>query len=177
MNRRESISVLLIWALIALMLLTGCSVSAKIGETVCPFTEVGWKCSEKTLKAYETGDFTTYPSVYSGTTYNYHKDYMGHNGTIKYMYDNNGDLKCIGWLYSAENMEDLTEVFDMLYDECNEKYGDYDYVAPGGGVVGNAGGVWYRDEGNIVLSQMTTDDVLAVQCTYLHPDVSRGGKE
>ena len=50
-----------------------------------------------------------------------------------------------------------------------EKYGESGYDANG---VGNYGGVWYRENGDIILTTMVTTENKALQYAYLHPLVS-----
>ena len=50
-----------------------------------------------------------------------------------------------------------------------EKYGESGYDAGG---VGNYGGVWYRENGDIILTTMVTTENKALQYAYLHPLVS-----
>lgn len=176
MSIKKLIIKLTLTAVFSAFLLTGCSKEANKSETICPFSDAVWSYSEDDIIKMEGTEYETYDSIYYGLTYSFKKEYASHPGTIKYMFDDKGNLRSIGWAYSTDDIDDLGKVYDEIYAYHLDKFGDYSYTAPGSDAAGNWGGVWYRDEGNIVLSCMFSSDNLALQCAYLHPEVSRGGK-
>ncbi len=133
----------------------------------CPFTDVTWKDTYDDMLKIEGSEYKSYDSVYYGTTYTYPKTYLGLDGTIKYMYDDKNEIKCIAWAYSGSNIDDLTNVYENIQTELVSKYDESDYKPL---VESNRGDVWYLDGYNIVLSAMTTNDQLALQYSYILSD-------
>ncbi len=86
------------------------------------------------------------------------------------MFDEKGRLMSIAWAYSAEEEQELYDFYDFIEEDVNTLTNETE-------VTSNAGHVWHREEGNIVLSLMITSDLKALQYAYLHPDVSNSPKE
>lgn len=147
--------------------LAGCS-SSKDSEGF-PFTELTWENSYDDMVALEGESNDTYDSVYSGTTYGYPKEYLDLNGTVRYMYDADNKLMCVAWAYSADTDEELKDTYETIFKEIKKTYGESGYNT---NQPTNYGDVWYLDEGNIILSAMTTSTQKALLYSYLHPDVS-----
>lgn len=160
-------------ALFFLCALTACG-QQKESRSVCPFTGLDWNSTIADMTAAEGEDYSTYDSLYGGLCYTYPKEYEGRPGTIKYMFDGEDRLMSIAWAYSAETAEDLETLYDTISASIVEKYGESGYDAGG---VGNYGGVWYREEGDIILSTMMTAETKALQYAYLHPLVSHTAEE
>ncbi len=168
---RSLLSVVLTLVLVS-GVLTGCQSEKK--PAGFPFTELTWENSYDDMVELEGDSDNTYDSVYDGTTYTYPKKYMDLDGTIKYMYDGDNKLMCVAWTYSAESDEDLQETYDTIHEEVEKAYGEsgYDPKTPS-----SYGDVWYLEEGNIILSAMTTDTQKALQYSYLNPKVSTAADE
>ena len=64
--------------------------------------------------------------------------------------------------------------------EFEERMGTVKYMFDGDGYSAehqtNYGGVWYRDNGDIILSVMITSETKALQFSFLSPAVSSGGQ-
>ena len=135
----------------------------------CPFTELGWEAAAEDVIAKEGEDYSTYDSIYGGLCYTYPREYKGHAGTVKYMFDGEGRLVNIAWTYSAESPEDLAAVYDEINLAATEAYGDNSQSADG---VGNYGNVWHLEGGDIILTSMTTSELSVLQYAYLHPLIS-----
>lgn len=149
------------------------SVSPEHSEAAAaPFTVLSWNASTEEMIAVEGGDYETYPSVYNGTTYTYPKQYLGKDGTVKYMFDQNGALMSAAWAFSSENIGILQDLYNEIEASVNTSFGESGYNADGSNSVGNYGNVWYLEQGDIVLSTMITSEVKALQYAYLHPSVS-----
>lgn len=149
-----------------LVLFSGGCGKAPANIPVSPFSDADWTCTAEDILSFEGDDFTTYDSVYGGLCYTYPKVYEDHQGTIKYMLDEEGQLKCIAFTFSAEEEQELYSFYELVEESVNAKIPfETDKAA-------NSGHIWYRQEGNIILSLMITSDLKALQYSYLHPDVS-----
>ncbi len=143
--------------------LYGCGKSEPID---CPFTELGWDTTEEELFAAEGDYISSYDSTYGGTTYTYERSYMNKEGTVKYMYDENGVLMNVAWAYGSTNSDELKELYDDIHAGIEEEYGESGYQASG---IANYGDTWEMKEGNILLSVMDTDTNKALQVAYVNP--------
>lgn len=153
--------------LVAGSVLTGCG-SKKIAQ-IAPFSEATWETTESDLATLETGEEgESYPSMYYGQTHTYAKNYLDHDGTVKYMFDDKGALMGLAWTAVAESEEQYQDIYNKLKDSLKKKYGD----STDRSGTSNAGDAWYTDEGDIILIGSSTDTLKVVQCGYLNPIVS-----
>ncbi|MFV0504733.1 MAG: hypothetical protein ACK5LT_12325 [Lachnospirales bacterium] len=152
-------------ALIVIILISVVFLLSNVKKNIpCHFTDVPWRNTMDKMLEIEGNNYSTYPSVYNGTTYSYKKDYMNLNGTIKYMYDDQNNIKSMAWSYSAPTLEDLENVYDSIETMVISKYGESHYSPD---VSSNQGAVWYLDGYNIILSAMMTDTQKAIQFSYV----------
>lgn len=148
----------------------GCGKADTSGYLQCPLTAVPWDTAEDDLSEIEGDDYDSYKSVYGGTTYTYSKEYLGQEGTIKYMYDGDGELVCIAWAYDGtEDEETLYQLYDEIRTEVVSEYGE---SSRGTDKNTNSGDVWHLDGGNILISTMITESNKALQYSYLCPKVA-----
>lgn len=163
----------LLFLLIMMLLLcslTACGVEKETEPMFdCPFTELQWSSTVDDMLAAEGEAYSTYDSLYGGLCYTYPKDYEGLSGTVKYMFNEDNELMSVAWAYSAENAEDIEALYETISASIVAENGESGYDAGG---VGNYGGVWYRESGDIILTTMITSDAKALQYAYLHPLVS-----
>ena len=90
MNLRKFCTIGLSIVMAAGMLLTGCG---KKTAQIAPFSDATWETVESDLATLETGEEKeTYPSMYYGQTHTYAKSYLDYDGTVKYMFDDKGQL-------------------------------------------------------------------------------------
>lgn len=144
-------------------ILHGCGSTQAID---CPFTELGWDTTQEELFEAEGDYLSSYDSTYGGTTYTYSCTYLDKEGTIKYMYDEEGTLMNVAWAYGSTDSDELKELYDTLHDDIEDEYGESEYQASG---VANYGDTWEMKEGNILLSVMDTDTNKALQIAYVNP--------
>ena len=153
--------------LVAGSVLTGCG--SKKTAQIAPFSEATWETTESDLSTLETGEESeSYPSMYYGQTHTYAKNYLDHDGTVKYMFDDKGALMGLAWTAVAESEEQYQDIYNKLKDSLKKKYGD----STDRSGTSNAGDAWYTDEGDIILIGSSTDTLKVVQCGYLNPVVS-----
>lgn len=165
-HSRTFLTALLLMAL-TVTALTGCG---KNKQTVTfPFTEMTWENTLDDVLATEGNDYTTYDSVYNGTTYVFAKNYLDLEGTIKYMFDDSDKLMCVAWSYSSDSAEDVKSTYDQIHQQVEDTHGESGYDSK---LATNSGDVWYLDEGDIILSVVNTDTQKALQYSYLNPEVS-----
>lgn len=153
--------------LVAGSVLTGCG--SKKTVQIAPFSEATWETTESDLATLETGEEgESYPSMYYGQTHTYAKNYLDHDGIVKYMFDDKGALMGLAWTAVAESEEQYQNIYNKLKDSLKKKYGD----STDRSGTSNAGDAWYTDEGDIILIGSSTDTLKVVQCGYLNPIVS-----
>ncbi len=156
---------LLLPAAILAFSLFGCGQNSSVSPA-SPFSDINWDNTIEEIKKYEGSDYTTYASVYGGLCYTYPKAFENHQGTIKYMLDEENRLKSIAFACPFEAEQELYNFYGLLEESINAENPNETSQTT------NSGHIWYREEGNIVLSLMVTSDLKALQCAYLHPDVS-----
>ena len=166
MNLRKFCTIGLSIVMAAGMLLTGCG---KKTAQIAPFSDATWETVESDLATLETGEEKeTYPSMYYGQTHTDAKSYLDYDGTVKYMFDDKGQLMGLAWTVVAKSEAQYQEIYKTLKDKLKKEYGD---STDRSGAT-NAGDVWYTEEGDIILIGSSTDKLKVVQCGYLNPLVS-----
>lgn len=161
-------------AFAALFLLTAalfCGCAGKASATLpdCPFSEMKWADSVKDMEKLEGSGYDTYDSVYGGTTYTYDKSYLEKDGTVKYMFDDKENLAGIAWAFSSDDETELLAVYEQIHETLVNAYGDSGYNTS---KETNYGDVWYREEGNIIISTMLTEEQKALQFAFVSPEQS-----
>lgn len=150
-------------ATICAFLLCGCQSNV---EVTCPFTDHGWNTTEETLFEAE-GDYKgSYESTYGGTTYIYPGTYMDKEGTLKYMYDDEGVLMSVAWAFSSNDIDELDALYNKILTETESNYGKSEYTTQ---EATNYGAMWELKNGHIVLSVMQTENNKALQISYINP--------
>ena len=149
------------------LLVFGCGASKK--EVVIPFTNMTWENTLEDVQANEGELQDSYYSSYKGTTYVYEKEYLGLKGSIKYMFDDEENLRSIAWLYLPESKEDLEDVFADLVKQTKNLYGKSGFDSDMGTAKSQ---VWYLEGGNILIGVMSTGVNEAIQYQFFHPEVS-----
>lgn len=147
--------------------LLGCSSTPK--EVTCPFTEITWESTLEDIQTLEGELQDSYYSSYKGTTYVYAKEYLGLSGTIKYMFDDEENLRSMAWLYLPESDEELEDVYADLVKQTNKLYGKSGFDSD---MTTAKGEVWYLEGGNILIGVMSTGVNEAIQYQFFHPEVS-----
>ena len=169
-NAKFSKQFILLFPILFALILCGCQNSESPALPVSPFSDSTWEYTVKDVTSYEGSSLETYDSIYGGICYTYPKTYQERQGTIKYMFDDEERLMCIAWTCSADEEQELYDLYDLIEQSVNSQAGET-------GRSSNTGCVWYREDGNIILSLMITSDLKALQYAYLHPDVSNPPKE
>lgn len=150
-----------------LLSLLGCGSSNK--EVTIPFTEMTWENTLEEVQAYEGELQDSYYSSFKGTTYVYEKEYLGLKGSIKYMFDDEENLRSVAWLYLPESKEDLEDVYADLAKQTDKNYGKSGFDSDMGTAKSQ---VWYLEGGNILIGVMSTGVNEAIQYQFFHPEVS-----
>ena len=154
------------------LLLTGILSACGEKKTIdCPFSDLSWETTTDELFKAEGECEEPYASTYGGLVYTYPASYMGYDGIIKYMYDENDVLMSIAFAYGSDQdaeleAGELKEFYDKLVSDIEKDHGksDYDTDKPT-----NYGKVWELKEGHIILSVMLTDSNKALQIAYVNP--------
>lgn len=170
MKKRKTYFLSLLTALLLLCSLTACGGKKETEPALdCPFTDLEWSSTVDDMLSAEGGNYSTYDSLYGGLCYTYPKNYEGHNGTVKYMFNEENKLMSVAWAYSAEDEDEIASLYEAVSASVSAANGESGYDAGG---VGNYGGVWYRENGDIIITTMITSENKALQYAYLHPLVS-----
>lgn len=162
MKSFKKLASLLLITLVSATSLIGCSF--KKMES-CPFTTATWDYSVEQVEELEGESIETYASIYGGDTYTFSKEYLGKDGVIKYMFNEDNELACIAWTYTSDSMSELDEVYGTIISDLEDTYGDPEYDDS---QVGSAGDVWRLKDGSIITSYMATADLSAVQVGYIN---------
>ena len=166
--RKQTLSLGLM-LLLAATLVVGCGTKSASSSPDCPFSELSWSSSVSDMISVEGEDYETYDSVYGGTTYTYERAYKDATGTVKYMFDDKEKLASIAWAYGSDNEGELYTLYHSIHADLVETYGESGYQTE---KETNYGDVWYRKEGNILISTMVTESQKALQFAYLSPEHS-----
>ena len=166
--KKKILSLCLVAALTA-SLFAGCGSKGSDSQPDCPFSELKWSSSVKDMEKIEGSDYKTYDSVYGGMTYTYPKEFKGSAGTVKYMFDDKKQLAGISWAYGSEDTDELYGLYEDIHSDLVDTYGDSGYNTD---KETNYGDVWYREDGNIIISTMVTDSQKALQFAYVSPEQS-----
>lgn len=166
MNIRKFCTIGLSIVLAVSILFTGCG---KKTAQIAPFSDATWELTESDLSTVEPGEEKeTYPSMYYGQTHTFDKSYLEYDGTVKYMFDDKGQLMGLAWTVVAKSEAQYQEIYKTLKDKLKKEYGD---STDRSGQT-NAGDVWYTEDGDIILIGSSTDKLKVIQCGYLNPAVS-----
>lgn len=158
----------------AAALLCGCGSKELANLPDCPFSDLKWTSSVKDMEKTEGTDYETYDSVYGGMTYTYEKEFQGVPGTVKYMFDGDDKLASIAWAYGSEDADELYQLYENIHADVVEAHGESGYNTQ---KETNYGDVWYREDGNIILSTMVTESQKALQFAYISPDQSTNAED
>lgn len=135
-----------------------------------PFTEITLDSTEEAVLKAEGEAVEEYPSFYQGTVYRYdNKEYVGYNGSLKYMSDDKGNIACIAWMYESENAEDVNKAYETIHNEMIVRYGESGNVSE---AMGNYGDIWYFDNVHIQISAVVTSDYNGLQISYMDAEYS-----
>lgn len=168
MKTKKHLKLMIVTLLLTALLFSGCGFSS--GYIKCPLSDVALGSSLEDVIAAEGEDYTTYDSVYGGTTYTYPKTYQKADGTIKYMFDEEDELVCIAWAFNGnEDSDAMYDLYDTIHQEVEDKYGESGNATTG---ENNYGDRWQLDGGNIIISTMVTDSNKALQYAYLSSKVA-----
>lgn len=160
---KKLLSLLFCLILSATLFLSGCGKTEAID---CPFTDLGWETTPKELFEAEGECEEPYDSTYGGQVYTYPVSYMGYDGTLKYMYDEEDVLMNVAFAYGSKDADELKEFYDKLVADIEKEYGKSSYDTDKST---NYGKVWELKEGHIILSVMLTDSNKALQISYVNP--------
>lgn len=171
MKQLKKAFALLFAAVLSLSALTGCS--QKKEQVECPFTTITWENTLEDVMKLEGAPDNSYDSTYGGMTYVFEgREYNGKNGSLKYLFDGDEKLVSMAWLYIPEDNNDRDTVYEELYKQTEDWYGDTGFESNQGTAMG---AVWYLKGGNITIGVMSTGVTECIQYQYFHPDVSSDG--
>lgn len=171
MKHKHTIIIALSSILLLSLLFSGCAaVPHYTTDLDSPFTSLDWASTPEDMYQLEGTEPVTYDSIYQGVTYTYPKEYKGHPGTIKYMFDDQEALMCVAWTYSSDSSEELLSLYEEVHQELVNQFGESGYNVAADT---NTGDVWYRNDGDVLIMTMLTDTNKALQYSYLNPVVSK----
>lgn len=166
---KKLVSALLL--LITALALFACSGGGSSGRDVgAPFAEnVSWDWSAEKV-AQEMGECAEpYASIYGGTTYAYPLQYLGRDGTIKFMFSENGKLASVAWTFITGSADELEAVRKEAEKYETGKNGD-SRLTEGSG---SSGSVWYTKDKDILLSSVAVSGSYGFQYSYISREFSK----
>lgn len=153
----------------AILLLSGCGQKTTVALD-CPFTDFNWSTSPDEMTSTLGAAAKTYDSIYGGTTYVYSTTYEGRDGSVKYMFDDKEALMCVAFTYVPDTSDEVLSLYNEVHSSLLKSLGESGYETDADT---NYGDVWYRDEGDVIISCMITSDINSLQYSYLNPIVSK----
>lgn len=134
------------------------------------FTDISFETSKEDMLKTEGNPVEEYPSLYGGTVYRFaDKDYLGLNGSVKYMTDDVGKIACIAFLYESDDAEEISKAYENIHSKLVLKYGDSGNSSI---TQGNYGDLWYFDDVHIQISAVVTTEYKGLQVSYMDSDYS-----
>lgn len=134
------------------------------------FTDISFETSKEDMLKTEGNPVEEYPSLYGGTVYRFaDKDYLGLNGSVKYMTDDVGKIACIAFLYESDDAEEISKAYENIHSKLVLKYGDSGNSSK---TQGNYGDLWYFDNVHIQISAVVTTEYKGLQVSYMDSDYS-----
>lgn len=134
------------------------------------FTDISFETSKEDMLKTEGNPVEEYPSHYGGTVYRFaDKDYLGLNGSVKYMTDDVGKIACIAFLYESDDAEEISKAYENIHSKLVLKYGDSGNSSK---TQGNYGDLWYFDDVHIQISAVVTTEYKGLQVSYMDSDYS-----
>lgn len=134
------------------------------------FTDISFTTSKEDMLKTEGNPVEEYPSLYGGTVYRFaDKDYLGLNGSVKYMTDDVGKIACIAFLYESDDAEEISKAYENIHSKLVLKYGDSGNSSK---TQGNYGDLWYFDDVHIQISAVVTTEYKGLQVSYMDSDYS-----
>jgi hypothetical protein len=167
--RNKKFTHILLTVVLLFTLLSGCGKQTG-DKAVAPFSDATWNYTVDDVKEMAGDDYTTTDSVYGGDCYILPGTYMDYDGSVKYMFDDDDALVCIAFACTNSDPDKISELYEKINKDVTDTYGEGTHTAKHSS---NSGDKWIRDEGNILLLVLSTDDASALQYSYLHPSVSR----
>ena len=152
-----------------LLSLAACSSKEQSSVPPAPFSQAHWSYTLEDLQKLEQTAFETTGSVYGGSSYLFPATYLDHQGTIKYMFDENNQLVAIAFFYEGTDAAQVAELARQIQELAHQEFGESIHSETAGH---NSGEKWVRKEGNVLLSVLTTEEANALQYSFLHPSIS-----
>lgn len=146
------------------------SACGKPEDFSAPFCDAGWDVTYDGLVSSLGEPEQSYVSVYSGVTYACPGKYLGKEGTLKYMFAEDGKLASIAWAFVGSDAEELKALFDQIDGAETEKHGKSQFST---GNPTSYGDVWYLKEGDIMISTIFGQDSCGLQYAYILRDYSK----
>ncbi len=161
--------VCLLLAILMLLSLSACSTAQNALPTV-PFSDADWLWSLDELQNHLGLPESTYLSVYGGNTYTYPLNYMGREGTIKYMFSENGKLASIAWAYITEDASDLKVLYTAIDNDEISRHGKSGFSSQNRTSYGD---VWYLPVCDILISTIFSNESCGLQYAYILHEFSK----
>ena len=146
------------------MTLAGCASS-----TAIPFSNAKWSWRLADVRAEEGNAKDKTVSVYGGDTYLFDKTYLGHDGTIKYMFNEEGNLASVAWTYTGNDSKEVMDIFKTIDNAETKKHGESEFSNTNDTAYGD---VWYLDGYHIVITAFSYEDKTTVQYAYINEEYS-----
>ncbi len=95
---------------------------------------------------------------------------MEREGTVKYMFAENGKLASIAWAFVTDNAEDLKALYKAIDDEEIGRHGKSAFASQNATSFGD---VWYLHDCDIVISTIFGNDTCGLQYAYILHEFSK----
>lgn len=112
----------------------------------------------------------SYVSIYGGTTYTYPQSCFGRDGTVKFMFSEDGRLASVAWAFITDSSDDLNTVYEEAELNETKNNGEDSSLTEG---VGSSGKVWYTKDTDILISTVAVGGSYGLQYSYISRDFSK----
>lgn len=164
MNAKSTIKKLISLSLLVIVLFTACGSD----KNRIPFSKLTFETSYEDMVS-KLGDPTDTTTTYLGDTYGYSCKYLQKDGTVRYTFDEDGNMASITWLYESEDGEEVSDLYADIHKELVNKHGKTKEATDD---VTQLSDIWRLDTGNITLVAVVSSDYNGLMYTYLSKDHS-----
>ena len=167
MSNKKSKKLICIFAILTVIAgtMSGCA-----NQTQIPFSDCKWTWTVENVTKAEGKPKEVYDSVYGGDTYTYDKKFMKYDGTIKYMFDENGSLASVAWSYVDEDEDNVMQFYKYLQNAEKRKHGKSEFSNTNDTAYGD---VWHLDDCTVIITTLTVNGNSGLQYAYINKGYSK----
>lgn len=165
---KKIISIFLVFVI--LFSLCACGQAYKGAVHNVPFSAADWSWTQEQVKSAEGDPDEVYASIYGGDTYSYYREYLGRQGTLKYMFTDDGKLASIAWAYVDGDKSIIDDLYSQIRNDEISRNGKSSANTDGNSTNGNT---WYLNDCDILVYTIYLGEGSGLQYSYINRDYSK----